>query len=57
MFNVAYNSDMNGVEMLFGEWKIKVFGEARTIGSQEQLVRIVKESFLSIEESRLVCPL
>lgn len=43
MFNVPYTADVNGIEMLFAEWKIKVFGEARTGGSQEQFMRIVKE--------------
>lgn len=51
LFNAPHTPDLNPVEMFFAEWKKKVFREAPTLPSQDQFLRILKESFLSIEES------
>ena len=53
LFNAPYTPDLNPVEMFFAEWKKKVFREAPTLPSQDQFLRILKESFLSIEESTI----
>ena len=53
LFNAPYTPDLNPVEMFFAEWKKKVFCEVPTLPSQDQFLRILKESFLSIEESTI----
>ena len=51
LFNAPYTPDLNPIEMFFAEWKKMIYKRAPTLPSQDQFLSILKETYLSIEES------